>query len=119
MLVRLAWEIGGAVAFGSLVGALFALYLRYIGREITLVLLAVCALLSQIGTSQRLEPLLAALIAGLVIENLAVSLAGRQISSMASRACGPSRCTTLLAPLKIHPSRSRCSERPHTAEGGK
>ena len=43
MLARLAWEIGGAVAFGVLIGVLFALYLRYIGREITLVLLAVCA----------------------------------------------------------------------------
>src|SRR5262249_10839710 len=68
-----AWEIGGAVAFGSFVGALFALYLRYIGREVTLVLLAVCGLLSQVGTTQRLEPLLAALVAGLVIENLGVA----------------------------------------------
>jgi trehalose-6-phosphate synthase/Kef-type K+ transport system membrane component KefB len=73
LLARLAWEIGGAVAFGSFVGALFALYLRYIGKEITLVLLAVCVVLSQVGTTQRLEPLLAALIAGLVIENFAVA----------------------------------------------
>ena len=40
LLVRLAWEIGGAIAFGSLVGALFALYLRYVGREVTLALLS-------------------------------------------------------------------------------
>src|SRR5262245_64442339 len=73
VLVRLAWEIGGAVAFGALIGALFALYLRYIGKEVTLVLLAGCALLSQVGTTQRLEPLLAALIAGLVIEILSVA----------------------------------------------
>ena len=73
MLARLAWEIGGAVAFGVLVGVLFALYLRYIGREITLVLLAVCAVLSQVGTTQQLQPLLAAVAAGLVIENLAVA----------------------------------------------
>ena len=73
VLVRLAWEIGGAVAFGSFVGALFALYLRYIRKEVTLVLLAVCALLSQVGATQRIEPLLAALVAGLVIENLAVA----------------------------------------------
>jgi trehalose 6-phosphate synthase len=73
VLVRLAWEIGGAVAFGSLVGAGFALYLRYIGRESTLVLLGVCVLLTQVGATQRLEPLLAALTAGLVIENLAVA----------------------------------------------
>jgi trehalose-6-phosphate synthase/Kef-type K+ transport system membrane component KefB len=73
VLVRLIWEIGGAVAFGSLVGAGFALYLRYVGREVTLVLIGVCVLLTQVGATQRLEPLLAALTAGLVIENLAVA----------------------------------------------
>ena len=36
-------------------------------------LLAVCAVLSQVGTTQQLQPLLAALAAGLVIENLAVA----------------------------------------------
>ena len=73
VLARLAWEIGGAVAFGVLVGVLFALYLRFIGREIMLVLLAVCIVLSQVGTTQQLQPLLAALAAGIVIENLAVA----------------------------------------------
>jgi len=73
VLAQLAWEIGGAVAFGVLIGVLFALYLRYVGREITLVLLAVCVLLSQVGTTQQLQPLLAALAAGVVIENLAVA----------------------------------------------
>jgi trehalose-6-phosphate synthase/Kef-type K+ transport system membrane component KefB len=73
VLAQLAWEIGGAVAFGVLVGVLFALYLRYVGREITLVLLAVCVVLSQVGTTQQLQPLLAALAAGVVIENLAVA----------------------------------------------
>src|SRR4029079_1617652 len=73
ILTRLTWEIGGAVAFGVLIGVLFALYLRYIGREIALVLLFVCALLTQVGTTQQLQPLLAALAAGMVIENLAVA----------------------------------------------
>ena len=72
-LARFAWEIGGAAAFGALVGALFALYLRYIGREVTLVIIGVCALLSQVGTTQDFEPLLAAVAAGLVIENLSIS----------------------------------------------
>jgi trehalose 6-phosphate synthase len=72
-LARFAWEIGGAVAFGVLVGALFALYLRYIGREVTLVLIAVCFVLSQMGSTQQFEPLLAAVAAGLVIENLAIA----------------------------------------------
>ena len=73
LLVRLAWEIGGAIAFGSLIGALFALYLRYVGREVTLALLVVTLLLSQVGVSQRVEPLLAAMAAGIVIANVAVA----------------------------------------------
>jgi trehalose 6-phosphate synthase len=72
VLVGLGWEIVGAIAFGSLVGALFALYLRYVMREVTLVLLGVCALLSQVGATQGFEPLLAAMAAGLVIQNAAV-----------------------------------------------
>ena len=56
----------------SLVGAVFALYLRYVGREVTLVLLGVCALLSQVGATQGFEPLLAAMAAGMVIQNVAV-----------------------------------------------
>ena len=72
VLVRLAWEIGGAIAFGSLIGALFALYLRYVAREVTLVLLGLCALLAQVGATQGFEPLLAAMAAGMVIQNVAV-----------------------------------------------
>ena len=49
ILVRFAWEIGGAMSFGVLVGALFALYMRYVGREVTLVLLGACTVLSQVG----------------------------------------------------------------------
>jgi trehalose-6-phosphate synthase/Kef-type K+ transport system membrane component KefB len=73
MLARMAWEIGGALAFGVLIGVMFALYLRFVGREITLALLAVSVILSQVGTTQQLQPLLAALAAGIVIENLAVA----------------------------------------------
>jgi len=72
-MIDLLWEIGGALGFGTLIGALFALYLRYVGREMSLALLAVCALLSQIGVGQGFQPLLAALAAGLVIENVAVA----------------------------------------------
>jgi trehalose 6-phosphate synthase len=73
LLARLGWEIGGAVAFGVLIGVVFALYLRYVAWEVPLAFLAVCALLSQVGTTQQLQPLLAALAAGAVIENLAVA----------------------------------------------
>jgi Kef-type K+ transport system membrane component KefB len=73
LLVRLTWEIGGSLAFGALVGAAFALYLRYVGRELTLVLLAVCVVLSEAAVRVHAEPLLAALAAGLVVENIAAS----------------------------------------------
>ena len=39
----------------------------------TLALLAVCLLLSQVGMSQRVEPLLAAMAAGIIIANVAVA----------------------------------------------
>lgn len=71
LLTQLLWEIGGSLAFGALVGGLFALYLRAIGREITIMLLALCAVVSVGGTALHFEPLLAALAAGLVVENIA------------------------------------------------
>ena len=71
LVPRVAWEIVGSLAFGAAVGAAFALYLRYVGREITLVLLGLCVVLSEIGPRLHFEPLLAALAAGLVVENVA------------------------------------------------
>lgn len=71
LMVRVSWEILGSLAFGALVGSVFAVYLRTIGRELTIALLALCAILSEGGQAWHLEPLLAALAAGLVIENIA------------------------------------------------
>ncbi len=71
LLARLSWEILGSIAFGASLGALFALYLRYVGREVTILLLALCLLLSALGPLLHFEPLIAALAAGLVIENIA------------------------------------------------
>jgi trehalose-6-phosphate synthase/Kef-type K+ transport system membrane component KefB len=88
IFARLLWEIGGAVAVGVFVGALFALYLRYAGREVPLVLLAVCALLTQVGSTQQFEPLLAAVAAGLVIENLSVAQ-GEALRAAVTRGATP------------------------------
>lgn len=71
LLARLSWEIAGSIAFGAILGALFALYLRHVGREVTILLFALCLLLSQLGPLLHFEPLIAALAAGLVIENIA------------------------------------------------
>ena len=71
LLARLSWEIFGSLAFGAILGALFALYLRTIGKELTLALLGLCVILSEVGPPLHFEPLLAALAAGLVVENVA------------------------------------------------
>jgi Kef-type K+ transport system membrane component KefB len=71
LFARLAWEIFGSVAFGALIGAGFALYLRAVGRELTVVLLAVCVLITGTARWLHFESLLVALAAGLVVENIA------------------------------------------------
>ena len=73
VLVQLAWEVGGAIATGVLLGAVFALYLRFIAREVVLALIVLCLVLGQAGSVQQFEPLLAAVAAGLTIENLAAA----------------------------------------------
>jgi Kef-type K+ transport system membrane component KefB len=68
---QLSWEIFGSLAFGAIVGALFAFYLRFVRRELTLALLGVCAVLALVAPALHFELILAALAAGLVVENLA------------------------------------------------
>jgi Kef-type K+ transport system membrane component KefB len=71
LLPFLSWEIFGSLAFGATIGALFAFYLGHVSRELTLVLLALCITVSAAGAVWHLEPLLAALAAGMVVENIA------------------------------------------------
>ena len=71
MNVQLSWEILGSLAFGGIVGAMFAAYLRVVGREMTLALLGICALLAIVAPLLHFELILAALGAGLVVENVA------------------------------------------------
>jgi trehalose 6-phosphate synthase len=63
------WSVVGSLAFGSLFGALFTIYLRLVGREITVVLLALCAVLTGFGAPLGYEPFLAGLAAGVVVQN--------------------------------------------------
>lgn len=71
LFVSVSWEIFGSFAFGAVVGAVFGLYLRFVGRELAVALLGVCALIAGVGAQLHIEPLLAALAAGLVVENIA------------------------------------------------
>jgi Kef-type K+ transport system membrane component KefB len=71
LLSRLLWEVVGSLAFGALLGSLFALYLRFVGREVTIVLLGLCLLITSTASALHFEALLVALAAGLVVENIA------------------------------------------------
>lgn len=71
LLARILWEIVGSLAYGALIGALFAIYLRSIGRELTVVLLAMCALMTGTASWLHFESVLVALSAGIVVENIA------------------------------------------------
>jgi Kef-type K+ transport system membrane component KefB len=70
LFVSLSWEIFGSFCFGALCGAMFAFYLRHIGREVAVMLLGLCTIIAGVGEALHLEPLLAALAAGLVVENV-------------------------------------------------
>jgi trehalose 6-phosphate synthase len=70
LALSLVWVLVGSVAFGGLLGSLFALYLRYVGREVTVVLLALFALFTGLGAQFGFQPLLSGLAAGLVVQNV-------------------------------------------------
>jgi Kef-type K+ transport system membrane component KefB len=88
VFVSLSWEIFGSFAFGAAVGAIFALYLRHVGKEIPVALIAVCAAMAGAGRQLHLEPLLAALAAGLVVENIATA-GGEMLKEAVERSALP------------------------------
>jgi trehalose 6-phosphate synthase len=65
-----AWTLVGSSAFGLVLGSLFALYMRFVGRETTIVLLALCALIAGLGPRLQLEPLIVGLAAGFIVQNV-------------------------------------------------
>lgn len=88
LLAGVVWEIGGSFAFGGVAGSILALYLAYVGRELSLVVLAFCAAVAGAAAAFHLEPLIAALAAGLVVENLTPS-AGDELKEAVERGALP------------------------------
>ena len=81
-------ELLGSLAFGALVGGFFGLYLKYVGRELTLILLGLCVLLAIASAALHLELVLSALAAGLVVENI-VSSEGNELKEAVERSALP------------------------------
>lgn len=88
LFVSLSWEIFGSFAFGAAVGAIFALYLRHVGKEVPVAFIAVCAAIAGAGRQLHLEPLLAALAAGMVVENIATA-GGEMLKEAVERSALP------------------------------
>jgi trehalose 6-phosphate synthase len=70
VLITGVWSVGGATAFGLIAGALFMLYLIYVGRELTVVFLALCVGLTGVVAPFGFEPFIAGLAAGILIQNV-------------------------------------------------
>ncbi|MCC7008037.1 MAG: trehalose-6-phosphate synthase [Acidobacteria bacterium] len=70
VLIAGIWSVGGAAAFGLIAGAIFMLYLMYVGRELTVVFLALCLGLTGVVAPFGFEPFLAGLAAGILIQNV-------------------------------------------------
>ncbi len=65
------WEIGGAIMVGALLGAVTALYLRFVRRELLLFAILVAFFGTEITRLLRVETMLALLTAGFVTQNVA------------------------------------------------
>ncbi len=63
------WEIGGAVLVGAVLGAVVALYLRFIKRELFIFAILVAFFGAEIAGLLHVETLLTLLVAGFVAEN--------------------------------------------------
>ena len=68
LVATVTWSLAGSAAFGACCGALFTFYLRYIGREITIALLTLCAGLAGFAAPLGFDPFMSGLAAGLVVQ---------------------------------------------------
>jgi Kef-type K+ transport system membrane component KefB len=67
---HLAWEIAGSIVAGGLVGALLVVYLRKVPGGRGLFVLLLCVIMSEVGSRLALDPLLIALAAGILAQNV-------------------------------------------------
>lgn len=63
------WEIGGAVLVGAALGAVIALYLRFVRHDLMIIAVVVAFLGAELARVTHVETLLTLLVAGFVTEN--------------------------------------------------
>ncbi len=88
-LASVAWEIGGAVLIGSLLGGAVALYLRFVDRELFLFAIIVAFFGAEIAHLAHVETLLTLLTAGFVMENVSRHGEGEVLRQAMERSAAP------------------------------
>ena len=84
-----AWEIGGAVLIGALLGAGVALYLRFVKRELFLFAIIVAFFGAELARLTHVETLLTLLTAGFVMENVSRNNEGELLRHAMERSAAP------------------------------
>jgi Kef-type K+ transport system membrane component KefB len=88
-LGAVAWEIGGAVLIGAILGGAVALYLRFVRRELFLFAIIVAFFGAEIARLTHVETLLTLLTAGFVMENVSRHGEGEILRHAMERSAAP------------------------------
>ncbi|HPQ70225.1 MAG TPA: cation:proton antiporter [bacterium] len=68
-LLLIAWEVIGSLLIGVLVGLALSLYIKYVGRELPILVLTVSYLATYLGEAAHLSGILVCMAAGFTVEN--------------------------------------------------
>lgn len=85
----LAWELGGAVLVGVLLGGAVSIYIRFVKKELFLFAIMVVFFGAEVARLAHVETLLTLLVAGVVSENASPKEAGLALRGAMERAAAP------------------------------
>jgi len=88
-LGAVAWEVGGAVLVGAVLGVLVTVYLKFVRRELFLFAIMIAFFGGQLSGMLHIEPLLTLITAGFVTENFSAEEHGNALEEAMSRAAAP------------------------------
>lgn len=88
-LAALIWEIAGALVVGAALGAVVAVYLRWVRRELFLFALLVAFFGAEIARLAHVETLLMLLTAGFIAENVSEPKLGEALRHAMERSAAP------------------------------
>lgn len=88
-LSAVAWEVGGAVLVGAVIGTLVTVYLKFVRRELFLFAIMIAFFGAEVSALLHIEPLLTLITAGFVTENFSLVEHGNALEEAMARAAAP------------------------------